>query len=350
MVVETLWPETAPWWLNLFIWMATFWQYILIGFVPAFYIAVVQLFGMPLLQRWRKEVVIIMHPTSLKFGKIEDEKEPYFTKDKGVYWRSTPLNPDNTSKDETILEQMAELKKKYEDLSKIVPTTKKIEKEMKKVLVQQKRLEKTAFEIKPVNQLQIFTQSINQPIYNLERMDNKARDLLSYSTKTKNIKKHGVWIMQNPVAHFHRHYKLIIDKSGQYYKLIPVKERQMYSIGFWHSVGIERLKEVEQIVTEESTDGNLSMGSKRMVTVSEVVTTAVVTEQVKMANQIPNFSSSKCWNYLQLRKRVEYSFFFKLLGIIDVRIILALGGMVGAVIVLFVFMHGGGGTPGGFKI
>src|SRR6478736_1623039 len=148
MVLETLWPDNAPWWLNLFIWMAYSWQYILIAFIPAFYIAVVQLFGLPLLQRWSKEVVIILHPTTVKFGKIQDEKEPYFAKDKCLYWSATPLQPEITTKEQTIIEQMTELKIKFETLSKETPKTKKIDKELKRILKQEKQLEKQAFEIK----------------------------------------------------------------------------------------------------------------------------------------------------------------------------------------------------------
>lgn len=346
MVVETLWPDNAPWWLNLFIWMAYSWQYILIGFVPAFYIAVVQLFGFPLLQRWANEVVIILHPTKVKFAKIMDEKEPYFAKDKCLYWSATPLQPEITTKDQTILEQMTELKLKYELLSKEIPQTKKIDKELRKIMKQQKQLEKHAFEINPINQIQIFTQSINQAIYEPERIATKATDLLAYSPTIKPIKKHGIWIMRNPKAHFHRHYKLIVKETGDYYKLIPVKERQQFAIGFWHSLGIEVLKKVE---VEEQHDQMSSSGGKQTILVSEKITTSTITQQIKMLKQNQNYSSSKCYRYLESRKKAEYSFPLKLLGIWDIRVILALGGMIGAVVVLFVFMHGGGGTPAGFK-
>src|SRR5437867_11274354 len=93
MVVETLWPDNAPWWLNLFIWMELFWYYILVGFVPAFYIAVTKLFGMPLLQRWSNEVVIMLYPTKVKFGKITQQYDPYFRYKSGVYWLADPLQP-----------------------------------------------------------------------------------------------------------------------------------------------------------------------------------------------------------------------------------------------------------------
>ena len=344
MVIETLWPDNAPWWLNLFIWMAFSWQYILIAFVPAFYVAVVQLFGFPLLQRWAKEVVIVLHPTKVKFAKVEDEKEPYFAKDKCLYWSANPLQPEMTTKEQTILEQLTELKTKFEVLSNETPKTKRIEKELKKILKQQKQLEKHAFEIKPINQIQIFTQSINQAIYEPERIETKATDLLAYESKIKSIKRHGIWIMQNPKAHFHRHYKIIVKETGDFYKLIPVKERQQFAIGFWHSLGIEMLQKVE--VTTEQTDQVSSGGGKQMALISNKITTSTITQQVKMLKQNQNFSSSKCYRFLEGRKKAEYSFQFKLLGLWDIRVILALGGMIGAIVVLFVFMHGGGSLPG----
>lgn len=345
MVTEFLWPDNAPWWLNLFIWMAYSWQYILIGFVPAFYIAIVQLFGFPLLQRWAKEVVIILHPTKVKFGKIEDEKEPYFAKGKCLYWSANPLQPEITTKEQTILEQMQELKTRYEELSKETPKTKKIEKTLKIILKHQKQLEKHAFEIKPINQIQIFTQSINQAIYEPERIETKATDLLAYESKIKSIKKHGIWIMQNPKAHFHRHYKIIIKETGDFYKIIPVKERQQFAIGFWHSLGIEILQKIE--VPVEQGDEEVSSGSRtKMMLIGHKITTSTITQQIKMLKQNQNFSSSKCYRFLEARKKTEYSFGFKLLGLWDIRVILALGGMIGAIVVLFVFMHGGGSLPG----
>lgn len=347
MVTEILWPDNAPWWLNLFIWMAYSWQYILIGFVPAFYIAVVQLFGFPLLQRWSKEVVIILHPTKVKFGKIEDEKEPYFAKDKCLYWSATPLQPEMTTKDQTILEQLTELRAKYETLSKETPKTKKTENEMKKILKMEKRLEKQAFEIRPINQIQIFTQSINQAIYEPERIPTKATDLLAYESKIKSIKKHGIWIMQNPKAHFHRHYKIIVNETGDVYKLIPVKERQQFGIGFWHSLGIEMLKKIE--IREDQNEHSSGGSTTRMALISEKITTSTITMQVKALKQNQNFSSSKCYRYLEARRKTEYTFPLKLLGLWDVRVILALGGMIGAIVVLFLFMHGNGNIQAGLK-
>lgn len=346
MVLETLWPDNAPWWLNLFIWMAFSWQYILIGFVPAFYIAVVQLFGFPLLQRWRKEVVIILHPTKVKFAKIEDEKEPYFAKSKCLYWAATPLQPELTTKEQTIFTQMKELKNKYEELSKITPRTTKMEKELKKIMLAQKQLEKHAIQIEPVNQLQIFTQSINQAIYEPKRIETKAIDLLAYSSTIKDIKRHGIWIMQNPRAHFHRHYKLIINETGEFYKLLPVKTRQQFGIGFWHSLGVEMLKTVQ--VEAESNESSIG-GGKQPMLISETITTSTITQQVKAIKQNQNFSSSKCYRFLEARRKLEYSWKFNLLGMVDIRVILALGGMVGAIIVLFVFMHSNGTLPSGGK-
>ena len=346
MVVETLWPDNAPWWLNVFIWMAYSWQYILVGFVPAFYIAVVQLFGFPLLQRWSKEVIIILHPTKVKFAKIEDEKEPYFAKGKCLYWAATPLQPEVTTKEQTIFTQMQELKNKYEELSKIIPQTKKIEKQLKQIIKEQKYLEKGAIEIEPVNQIQIFTQSINQAIYEPKRIETKAIDLLAYSSTIKDIKRHGIWIMQNPRAHFHRHYKLIINETGEFYKLLPVKKRQQFGIGFWHSLGVEMLKTIQ---VESQDNESSSGGGKQPMLVSETITTSTITQQVKVVKQNQNFSASKCYRFLEARRKLEYSWKFNLLGMVDIRVILALGGMVGAVVVLFVFMHGGGGTTGGFK-
>src|SRR5690348_8440536 len=139
MVVEVLWPDNAPWWLNLFIWMATFWWYILIGFIPTFYIAVAKLFGMPLLQRWQNEVVIMLYPSKVKFGKIKEQREPYFRKDKGVYWYDQPLQPmpyqtDVEALPDKVKEKLVKLREQYQILLDKKGKTKKDEKEMKKLV------------------------------------------------------------------------------------------------------------------------------------------------------------------------------------------------------------------------
>ena len=121
-----MWPEYAPWYLNLFIWMATFWWYILIGFVPAFYIAVVKLFGFPLAQRWQQEVFIMLYPNKVSFRKVTQQWDQYVVDGKGVYWPANTLQPrPYETIPPRISERLEVLKKRYESLNGIQNKTKK---------------------------------------------------------------------------------------------------------------------------------------------------------------------------------------------------------------------------------
>lgn len=341
MVLETIWPENAPWWLNLFIWMAYSWQYILVGFVPAFYIAVAKLFGMPLLQRWSNEIVIMLYPSKVKFGKITQQYEPYFRYKKGIYWMADPLQPtsyENIAPEyQTKIEQ---LKERYEDLTKKEVKTKRDLKEIQKILNQQKRLGKKILSVNPINQIHIFTHAVNQPIYDMERRQSKVDELLNNDAKPKKIPGHGIWLLQNPKLHFHRHYQLIVDKTHTKYVLVPVKERQQFSIGFWHSLGIVMQKEieVENEINSESSSGK----SSRLI--QTLITTHVVLQQMKEVQDYQNFSASRSYMLLKRRAKIEEQFLYWITGSINPLIFVILGGAVAAIAMIFIFLHGGG-TP-----
>lgn len=350
MVLETLWPDNAPWWLNLFIWMAFSWQWILIAFVPAFYTAIMQLFGFPLLQRWKQEVVIILDPTKIGFGKITEEMEPYIKIKKGLYWKSEALQPEPTDREEIIGRVMDDLQKRYEELTKTTPQTKKVRNEMRRILKHQKSLQRQSFNVEPLNTLHIFTRPINQEVFDCEvKNEEKTIDILNCSTKVKKIKNHGIWIMQNPKAHFHRHWKLVIspweEEVSRRYKLIPVKTRQQFGFRFWHSVGIDIQKMVPK--EGEEIDSASGSGSKELQLVQKTITTSMVLEQLKRVQDFQNFSASKAYMNLEHRRKIEDPFsgvMAMVTGKFDIRIILALGGMLGAVVALYMFM-GGGSSP-----
>src|SRR6185312_14732508 len=193
MVVETLWPDNAPWWLNLFIWMATFWWYILVGFVPAFYIAVAKLFGMPILQRWSNEVVIILKPSKVQFGKISNQMEPYIIKGKGLYWLDQPLAPKEyqTPIEELppkVQDKIELLKQRYAVLSEKKGRTKKDELEMKKLVKKADRIISfNSLRVEPRNQIHVFTQPINQEVNSMDRRQSKVNEILNNDANIKPI-------------------------------------------------------------------------------------------------------------------------------------------------------------------
>lgn len=349
----TLQPDSAPLWLDVFIWMATFWQFILVGFVPAFYVCVAKLFGMPLLQRWSKEVVIIMYPKQIKLGKIKDKSQPYFRFGKAVFWHSIPLKPEpHFEVSETIENKLLELRSKYEALAQKENKTDKEKKEIDAIMKKQKLLTKRIEKVEPVNTLQIFSHEINQPITHMEKNRGKIIDLLHHPSKPTKLSPHGVWLMQNPRMHFHRHFQLIINKERTLYKLIPVKDRQEFSIGFWHSVGILIEKEVKTVHQGEG-ESNAGGTAKMQM---DYITTDVILESTEVSKDHQNFSSSRAFMLLARRAKLEYNFSYWIQGSVDPRIFLVLGGLVASIAIIFIFLHGGGSTggtapasPGGIK-
>lgn len=352
MVGEVLWPETAPWWLNLFIWMAYSWQYIMAGFIPAFYIAVVKLFGMPLLQRWQQEVVIMLYPNKVKFGKITDQTEPYFRQGKGLYWFSQPLQPEEVQGlSPKYHSKMDKMKTRCEELAKKESRSPKEEKEMERLLKQQALIEKKRLIVRPVNQVHIYTHAVNQAVYDRNKIRTKVDDLLNAESKPKKIKSHGIWIMQNPKLHFHRHYQLIVSPSMDSYRLIPVKQRQQFSIGFWHSIGVS----LSEIPKEEKgiEGGETSVVSGQAQLLLSPVTTNMVLQQIKAVQSYQNFSASQSYRILKRRARLDEQYEFWITGSTNPIILFVLIGAVVAIGLMVYFMHGnapptqGGSAPHG---
>jgi len=337
MVVEVLDPNTAPIWLNVFIWMGVFWQWILIGFIPAFYVAITWLFGFPLLQRWSQEVVIMLYPTKVKFGKITQQYEPYFKSKKGVYWLSNPLQPvEYQSVPPKIQAKMEQIKVKYELLVQKQQKTPQDEKEIIKLLKHQKRLEKKILTVSPINQVHVYTHAVNQSIYDMERRESKIDEILNNEAKPKKMTGHNIWIMKNPRLHFHRHFQLIIDPSGTAYTLIPVSQKQQFGIGFWHSLGIILQKEVEvQEETEVSSGGG---GGKQLL--QTAITTHVVLQQMKEVQDYQNFSASRALMLLKRRAKIEDNFQHWIQGSFDMRFLVVLLGAAAAIAMIVFFTMG----------
>jgi len=341
MVVEVLDPNTAPFWLNVIIWMGVFWQYILVAFIPGFYIAITWLFGFPLLQRWQQEVVIMLYPTKVKFGKITQQYEPYFRHKKGVYWLGNPLQPiEHRSTPPKIQDKMNVIKERYELLVSKEQKTKKEELEIARLLRRQVRLEKQIMSVSPVNQIHVYTHAVNQSIYRMERRESKVDEILNNDARPKKIHGHNIWIMQNPKLHFHRHYQIIIDPSGTLYTLIPVKERQQFSIGFWHSLGVIMQKEVEGIVPiEEDSQREIEVSGGRngKQLIQTTITTNIILEHMKEVQDFQNFSATRAFQLLKRRARIEDNFMFWIKGTFDMRILLVIVGAVAGIALIMVF-------------
>lgn len=332
--------------------MAFGWQYILIGFVPAFYVAVVKLFGMPLHQRWQSEVVIMLYPNKAKFRKIDQQWDQYVVDGKGVYWPKNTLAPDSY---ETISPKLQEKldknKVRYEELLAKEVKTPKEEKEINRLLKDQMRIEKRKLTTNPVNTLHLFYHSVNQEIYDLDRRDTKINEILHGNTTKKavRLKKHGVWIMQSPKVHFHRHYIIVINPDFTGYQLVPVKQRQQFGIGFWHSIGI-RFTEVQETIQAPQEGEEITSSTKtQQVVLLPPISMGAVVQQIRMGQSYQNFSANKAFNVLFKRRLpLEDNFASWISGSMskqEFMMIATVIGGIGAIIVFYMMFHGGGGTP-----
>ena len=346
--VPTLQPDSAPLWLDVFIWMALFWQWILIGFIPAFYVAVVKLFGMPLLQRWKTDVVIILYPNKVKFGKFKEQFDPYFKDGKGVYWSDDVISPKSfeTPYEELspkLLTKLESLKQKYVVILNKEVKTKEDEKMMKVLLKQADKIVAHGLSVKPINDIHVFSHAVNQELTSNTRRQTKIDEILNNNANPKKLPSHGIWIMQNPRLHFHRHYQLIISidkEEKKTYILKPVKDRQQFGIGFWHSLGVEINREVEGEHEEEVESS--SGGSQKQI-ISTTLTKTVILQTTAVFQHDQNMSASRAFMLLAHRAKNENKFTgveAMITGRFDVRILLLLAGMLGVVGMLFLLLHG----------
>lgn len=364
MVVETMWPEYAPWWLNMFIWMATFWYIFMASFVPAFYIAVVKLFGFPLLQRWQQEVFIMLYPNKVSFRKITQQWDQYVVDGKGVYWPANTLQPrPHEAISPQISERLDRLKKKYEMLKALPNKTKKQELEMQKILKRQLYLEKQKFVVNPVNTLHIFYHSVNQEVYDTTRRDTKTREILHGNSNRKllRLRKHSVWLMQNLKAHFHRHYVLITNPTFTEYQLLPVKDRQQFGYGFWHSLGIRFTMIQEEEKKQEEEETSSSNTSNQELVLLPPLSMSQVIQTIRFGQSYQNFSANKMYNILfERRAPLERNFWSWITGSLtkeELMLIFVMVGAVASIALIFLMFHGspppsapGTPAPTGVKI
>lgn len=282
--------------------------------LPSIYIVIVKIFGFPLLQYSTQEVVIMLFPHKVKFGRVADQFDSYFSFKKGDYFYEPPLQP---------------LAHKEEFVSKLA----------KPGSAPRVRTVST-----PENQIHVYTHSLNQPIYHSLRKDMKMNQLLSGQHRIKPLSPHGIWIMKNIGMHFIRHWQIIIDPSGQFYKLVPVKEAQDFKNGFYHTLGV--FQQVEEQRTKEEL---MEMGAGATATkiIVQQVSNQVVIKKLKYAQEYNNFSANYTYRLRNHLNKVENSYLWWLTGQTNPLVYVALIGMVGGIAVTFFLFHGLGTPPGG---
>lgn len=326
-------PEQAPLWLNILIYMQMYQWFLLAAILPTIYLVIVRLFGFPLLQRFNQEVVLVLYPTKVKFGKLVKEYNTYFMFKEGVYWQSNPLHNVNAShkfktnkgdKTGRCLEDLGErglcglTKKEHKDISVNVDHN--------------------------PNELHIVTHAINQEVCSMDRRESKITELLNGEHKIKPIKQHNVWIMRNFFQHFHRHWEIIVDPTGTWYELRAVKNRQQFSVSLWHTLGItlQRIEQVEKEVPVEEGGGSKTMQS--LTTIS--VTNQIITNQIKFAKEYQNFSANQVYRTCKKMGKIESKFDFWVTGATDWRPIIILAGAAACVGLVLYLLHGSSPTLG----
>lgn len=306
-------PDDAPLWLNAIIFMVQYQWYILACMLPSIYIVIVKIIGFPLLQYSTQEVVLMLYPHKVKFGRVNDQFDSYFNFKKGVYYYESALKP--LSHEEKVVNKFAKGGSK-EVLRKIS---------------------------NPENQIHVFTHTLNQPVYNSTRKDMKMNQLLMGNHKIKPLPLHGVWIMKNIAMHFIRHWQIIIDPKGEFYKLLPAKNPQDFRNGFYHTLGI--YQQTEEVISKEE-EQETGVGGMR--TVALQISNQMVIQKLKYAQEYNNFSANFTYRLMNHLHKVENGYLWQLTGQTNPMIYLVIIAMVGAIAVTFFLSGiGSGHGPGG---
>ena len=293
--------------------MVQYQWYILAGMLPSIYIVFVKIIGFPLLQYSSQEVVIMLMPHKVKFGRVADQFDSYFNFAKGDYYYEPPLNP--LPHVEQVVSKSAK--------PGAAPRLRKVS--------------------SPENQLHIYTHSLNQPVYHNIRKDMKMNQLLSGQHRIKPIPRHGIWIMKNIGMHFIRHWQIIIDPTGQFYKLLPVKEAQDFRNGFYHTLGVYQQVE-EEITDQKEIEMN---GGHNTKTVALQISNQIVIKKLKYAQEYNNFSANYTYRLRTHIHKVETTYLWQLTGQTNPIIWVVMIGAIGAIAVTFFMLHGSGPAPGG---
>lgn len=307
-------PDDAPLWLNILIFMVQYQWYILAGMLPSLYIVVVKIIGFPLLQYSTQEVVIMLYPHKVKFGKVQDQFDPYFNFKKGDYFYETPLHP--------------------------IPHVEEIQNKLAKP-GSPPRLRKISV---PENQIHVYTHSLNQPVYHTLRKDMKMNQILSGEHRIKPLSPHGIWIMKNIGMHFIRHWQIVIDPSGEFYKLLPVKEAQDFRNGFYHTLGIYQ-QSIEEKTKEELME--MEAGGSTTKVVARQISNQIVIKKLKYAQEYNNFSANYTYRLRNHLHKVQTTYLWQLTGQTNPVIYVVLIGAIGAIAVTFFMLHGSSPVPGG---
>ncbi|MDE2439352.1 MAG: hypothetical protein KGN01_08240, partial [Patescibacteria group bacterium] len=193
--------------------------------------------------------------------------------------------------------------------------------------------------INPTNQIHVYSHAVNQAVYDPVRIRTKGDDLLTAEGKPKQIKGHGVWLMQNPKLHFHRHYLLVVNHDRTSYKLVPVKQRQQFAIGFWHSIGVS-LENIEQVRIEGGDEISGSTVTAKQQAILVPVTTSMVLKQIKAVQAYQNFSASQAYRILKRRAKIDENYEYWITGSTNPMIFFVLIGGVCAIALMMFFLHG----------
>lgn len=322
----------VPWWANILIFMEMYQYYLLACILPTIYLVIVKLFGFPLLQRWSQEVVIILYPTKVKFAKLTSQYQPYFQFQKGIYWVSNPLSNVNQGHKFNPSIPGRKGRKAYDN--KCMECGK---------LKREHGTEDSVGHNE--NQILVYTHAINQAVYDMKRRETKVDELLNSDHKIKSIPRHGIWIMKNPLLHFHRHWEIVIGPNNDVYELRKATKRQQFSVSLWHTIGVtKQILQTEQIPIDQV--GENGGSNTKQVLLYQQVTQQVVLDHMKYVSEYHNFSSNTAYRICKKLNKIEANFYYWVSGSFNILPILILVGAAACIgLVIFMF-HGGGPSLG----
>lgn len=268
--------------LDILIFLNLYGIYLLIAFGPATYYIWLKIFSFPLITRKNHELVLIITPEKIDIKKIRSRIMPFFSFKKGLYWFSEPFD-----------------------------------------------------DIDSRNKFHVFIEGINQSLNDIERRDNKLDELLTYTDRIKALSSHSIVLPKDIKKHMNRHFIITLEPNSNQLKIMPTPERQNHRFSFYHTIGFQIQTPVQ---VEEEIPEIENASSEQPKVVFTQLTTQMILQKIKYIQEYNYFSSFSAFTLSKKIRSINSNFYMWLLGAIDVKILVVLIGVIGAIALVYLGM------------
>lgn len=274
----------------------------------------VRIFAFPLLSRNPCELVVIMGPDRVKIKRVKERLLPYFLHRKGAYWftdaktltkvegvkkktATRPKKPSRFAKKQNVLE-MPEVTAETQESESRIPFAQ--------------------------NKIHVYVDAVNQPVYDLVRMENKITDITSAHGMARQVKSHSIQIPPS-FASFTKNWVLKI--YSDHCELEATKIKQPFKVSFLTRLGVVLVGKEQAVESGNASD------------VLQSVTVQTVMQKIGSIEQNANFSASWMFQCIKAVNLLEKNWMRYLTGAMDMRFLLVVIGVI-AVIAMYVLFVG----------